>query len=101
LARPPAPTPTDTASGVRPVAKVPAPSPMPSPETLLEVSGKTQPVPGRVGHIAPAVLHPVTGVLVALGDRVKAGQRLVTLDADEPEAEVRAKRAALAELEAG
>jgi multidrug efflux pump subunit AcrA (membrane-fusion protein) len=72
-----------------------------SPGAISEVPGKTQPVPGRMGRIAPTVLHPVTRVLVSPGERVKAGQPLVKLDADEPEADVRAKRAALAELEAG
>lgn len=46
------------------------------------------------------IQHPVTKVLVAPGDRVKAGQPLVELDSDEPEAEVRAKRATVAELQA-
>lgn len=71
------------------------------PGTVFEVPGKTQPVPGRMGQIAPTVLHPVTRVLVSPGERVKAGQPLVKLDSDEPEADVRTKRAALAELEAG
>src|SRR5205085_1922077 len=53
------------------------------------VPGKTQPAPGHVAIIAPAVLHPVTDVLVQIGDHVKKGQALVKLDADEPEADVR------------
>ncbi len=80
---------------------VPVSSQTTASETAVEAPGKTQPVPGRIGLIAPAVLHPVTRVLVAPGDRVKAGQPLVQLDADEPEANVRAKKATLAELEAG
>jgi RND family efflux transporter MFP subunit len=52
-------------------------------------------VPARRGIIAPVVLHPVVEVLVGPGDRVKKGQPLVKLDADEPEADVRARKAAL------
>ncbi len=80
---------------------VPVSSQTTASETAPDVPGKTQPVPGRIGLIAPTVLHPVTRVLVAPGDRVKAGQPLVQLDSDEPEADVRAKKAILAELEAG
>jgi multidrug resistance efflux pump len=65
-----------------------------------EVIGWTEPPPGRSGTIAPVVLHPVVEVLVAPGDRVKQGQPLVKLDDDEPQADVRAKKAALAELTA-
>jgi multidrug resistance efflux pump len=68
---------------------------------VLEVAGTTQPAPGRRGILAPVVLHPVVQVLVAPGDRVKKDQPLVKLDDDEPQADVRAKKAALAELEAG
>ena len=67
----------------------------------IEVTGLTQPVPGRVATIAPTVLHPVEEVRAAPGDRVKKGQPLVKLDDDEPRADVRAKTAALAELKAG
>jgi multidrug resistance efflux pump len=64
------------------------------------IVGKTQPAPGHVAIIAPAVLHPVTEVLVQVGDHVKKGQALVKLDADEPEADVRGKQAALKEVRA-
>lgn len=67
----------------------------------LEVMGKTQAVPGRIAQIAPTVLHPVEEVLVAVGTRVKKDQPLVKIDADEPEADVKAKEAALVELQAG
>jgi HlyD family secretion protein len=46
-------------------------------------------------------LHPVEEVRVQPGDRVQKGQVLVKLDDDEPQADVRAKKAALAELKAG
>jgi multidrug resistance efflux pump len=62
--------------------------------------GKTQPAPGHVARIAPAVLHPVVDVLVQVGDRVKKGQPLIKLDDDEAQADVRAKKAALAEVRA-
>jgi RND family efflux transporter MFP subunit len=39
--------------------------------------------------------HPVTDVLVQVGDRVKKGQTLIKLDDDEPQADVRARQAAL------
>jgi multidrug resistance efflux pump len=62
--------------------------------------GKSQPAPGHVAKIAPAALHPVVEVKVAVGDRVKKDQELVKLDDDEPQADVRAKKAACEELEA-
>jgi multidrug resistance efflux pump len=72
----------------------------PDRETLIEVSGKTQPVPGRAATIAPTVLHPVVAVRVVPGDRVKKDQPLIKLDDDESRADVRARTAALAELKA-
>jgi multidrug efflux pump subunit AcrA (membrane-fusion protein) len=62
--------------------------------------GKTQPAPGRVAKIQPAVLHPVVEILVNPGDRVKKEQPLVKLDDDEPQADVRAKKAVHEELKA-
>src|SRR5262245_54786402 len=62
----------------------------------FEAAGKTQCAPGRKGVIAPVPLHPVEQVLVKPGDRVKKGQVLVKIDDDEQQAEVRAKKAALA-----
>jgi multidrug resistance efflux pump len=53
-----------------------------------------------MAHIAPAVLHPVEEVLVKVGMRVKKDQPLVKIDADEPEADVKAKEAVVAELQA-
>jgi multidrug resistance efflux pump len=67
---------------------------------FIEVPGKTQPVPGRLASIAPTVLHPVEGVFVVPGARVKKGQPLVKLDDDEARADVRARTAALAEMKA-
>src|SRR5262249_50773393 len=66
---------------------------------------QAQPGPARRagGHVAlaaPAVLHPVTEVLVQVGEHVKKGQALVKLDADEPEADLRGKQAALKEVRA-
>jgi multidrug resistance efflux pump len=72
----------------------------PTERAALEVTGKTEPAPGRRAIIAPVVLHPVVEVKVAPGDRVKKDQLLVKLDDDEPRADVRAKKAALAELQA-
>jgi RND family efflux transporter MFP subunit len=57
--------------------------------------GQTQCINNRRGIIAPTVLHPVTEVMVAVGDKVKKGQPLVQIDDDEPQAEVRAKKAQL------
>ena len=68
--------------------------------TTLEVAGKTQPAHGRQATITSIVLHPIIAVFVAPGDRVKAGQKLIEMDRDEPEAEVRARKADVAELEA-
>lgn len=67
---------------------------------VLVVAGKTQPAPGKAAKIAPTVLHPVEEVRVKVGDRVKKDQALVKIDQDEPAAEMRAKKAAFAELEA-
>lgn len=57
--------------------------------------GQTQCVLQRKGIIAPTVLHPVTEVLVSLGDKVKKDQPLVKIDDDEPQADVRGKKANL------
>jgi multidrug resistance efflux pump len=65
-----------------------------------ELSGRTQPAPGRSGTIAPVVLHPVEEIVVKVGDRVKKDQVLLKIDSDEQQAVVRAKKAALAEMEA-
>jgi small multidrug resistance family-3 protein len=64
----------------------------------FDVAGRTQPVLGRVGLISPLVGHPVRQVLVAPGDRVKAGQPLVRLGTDD--SELRGREAALAEAQA-
>jgi multidrug resistance efflux pump len=66
----------------------------------LIVAGKTQPAPGKAAKIAPTVLHPVEQVLVTVGDRVKKDQPLVKIDEDEPAADMRARKAAVVELEA-
>jgi RND family efflux transporter MFP subunit len=59
------------------------------------VSGRAQCAPGKKAHIAPVPLHPVVEVLVKAGDRVKKDQKLVKLDDDEPQADVRNKLAIL------
>jgi multidrug resistance efflux pump len=64
------------------------------------IAGKTQPAPGRRAKIAPTVLHPVVEVKAKLGDRVKKEQPLVKLDDDEPQADVRSKKALYEELKA-
>jgi multidrug resistance efflux pump len=66
----------------------------------LIVAGKTQPAPGKCAKIAPTVLHPVEQVLVMVGDKVKKDQVLVKIDEDEPAADMRARKAAVTELEA-
>lgn len=68
---------------------------------IVEAIGKTRTVPSRLGAICTMIQHPVIKIHVAAGDRVKEGQPLIDLDADEPEAEVRSKRATVAELQAG
>jgi multidrug resistance efflux pump len=73
---------------------------VPAARAAAEVVGKTQPARGRSSTIAPVVLHAVVEVLVAPGDRVKKDQPLIKLDDDEAQADVRAKKAALAELQA-
>jgi multidrug resistance efflux pump len=82
-------------------ATPPPPTAPPAEMAALEVTGKTEPAPGRLAVIAPTVLHPVVEVKVAPGDRVKKDQLVVKLDDDEPQADVRAKKAALHELKAG
>ncbi|MBS0208645.1 MAG: efflux RND transporter periplasmic adaptor subunit [Planctomycetes bacterium] len=76
-----------------------AATPAPSAQTLI-VSGTSLPAPGRVSEIAATVMHPVTKVYVKPGDQVRVGDPLVELDADEPEADVRAHRAEVTELTA-
>jgi multidrug efflux system membrane fusion protein len=63
------------------------------------VPGRTQCISTRKGIVAPTVLHPVVEVLVTLGARVKKDQPLVKLDDDEPQADVRAKKALLENAE--
>jgi RND family efflux transporter MFP subunit len=64
---------------------------------LFTVAGRTKCIAGNKAIIAPTVLHPVEEILVVVGDRVKKGDKLVEIDADEPKADMRAK---LANLEA-
>jgi multidrug efflux pump subunit AcrA (membrane-fusion protein) len=64
----------------------------------LELVGTTVPAPGRISEITAAVMHPVTRILVKPGDLVRAGQPLIEIDSDEPEADVRAKQAEVEEL---
>ncbi|HEX4130922.1 MAG TPA: efflux RND transporter periplasmic adaptor subunit [Pirellulales bacterium] len=66
----------------------------------LVVPGKTFPSPGHVSEIAATVMHPVEKVLVKPGDIVHAGQPLFELDADEAQADVRARRSEVEELAA-
>src|SRR5438874_2107160 len=66
---------------------------------LFTTTGRTRCIAGNRAIIAPAVLHPVETIHVALGDRVKKGDPLVELDADEPKADVRAKIANLESAE--
>jgi RND family efflux transporter MFP subunit len=65
----------------------------------IEVTGRTQCVPGKKAVIAPTVLEAVVAVRVAPGDRVEKNQELVTLDTTEKEADVRARKAALSSAE--
>jgi HlyD family secretion protein len=81
------------------VCRTSLPSDVPAGD-LWQVKGTTRPAPGRKGIIAPVPLHPVIEVKVKPGDRVKKNQVLITLDADELRADVRAKKAALAAQEA-
>jgi multidrug resistance efflux pump len=76
-------------------AKSGAQKPVAPGELAIEVRGRTQCILARKFTIAPVPLHPVTEVLVEAGSRVTKGQRLVKLDDDEPQADVRAKEAAL------
>jgi RND family efflux transporter MFP subunit len=59
------------------------------------VSGRAQCAPGKKATIAPVPLHPVVEVRIAPGDRVKKEQKLIKLDDDEPQADVRNKLAIL------
>jgi RND family efflux transporter MFP subunit len=94
------------AAGCDPSGTTPAPAresvrkDHPSTGTLaIEVPGRTQCIPERRAIIAPTPLHPVVEVKVSPGDRVKKGQTLVKIDDDEPQADVRAKQAALEQSE--
>jgi RND family efflux transporter MFP subunit len=80
-----------------PQGKAPgAPNGPPAAEAArIEVLGRTQCLLNRKATIAPAVLHPVTEVFVKPGDRVKKDQKLVQIDDDEPQADMRNKKALL------
>lgn len=74
-----------------------------TPVTSLEsltLPATTMPTPGRISEVAATVMHPVTKIFVKPGDMVRAGQSLIEMDSDEPEAEVRAKQAEVKELTA-
>lgn len=79
----------------RPVDKIKGSSTASASPDTFTVRGQTQCILKRKGILAPAVLHPVTEVLVSVGDTVKKGQPLVQLDDDEPQADVRVKKANL------
>lgn len=66
----------------------------------LTVSGRTEPAPGRSAAIAPQVLQPVREVLVREGDHVDQDQPLIRHDDDEAVAEVKGKKAKLAQIKA-
>ncbi|HYV37522.1 MAG TPA: efflux RND transporter periplasmic adaptor subunit [Gemmataceae bacterium] len=66
----------------------------PSPDVgSFTVAGRTQCAPGRKGTLAPVPLHPVVEVKAAPGDKVKKEQVLIKIDDDEPQADVRNKKA--------
>lgn len=60
---------------------------------VFTVPGRTRCIPENKAIIAPAVLDPVEDILVSVGDRVKKGDKLIRIDDDEQEADVRAKKA--------
>ena len=66
---------------------------------LFTVAGRTRCIAANKAIIAPVPLHPVDEVLVTVGDRVKKGDALIQIDADEPKADVRAKVANLEALQ--
>jgi RND family efflux transporter MFP subunit len=83
-----------------PAADVPPATAKPAPGGLLEVPGRTHLMLARRGIIAPAILRPVTEVLVGPGDRVTKGQVLVRLFDLEPQAKIRAREEELKGIEA-
>ena len=85
--------------GKKPEVKAPNPIVKDVGTGPLEFLGKTQPAPGHIAIIAPAVLHPVDEVKVTVGTRVKKDQDLIKIDSDEPEADVRAKKSIVVEME--
>jgi multidrug efflux pump subunit AcrA (membrane-fusion protein) len=89
-----------SAVGKGPSEKAPPPAAVTQTAGWLTLTGKTEPAPGHSASIATMVIHPVTKVLIAPGDRVKAGQTIIELDRDEPEAEVRAHKAEVVQLQA-
>ncbi|HET6567265.1 MAG TPA: efflux RND transporter periplasmic adaptor subunit [Rhodothermales bacterium] len=50
-------------------------------EVTVEALGTVAPVPGHAAQVAAPAATRVTGILVGTGDRVRAGQTLLTLDA--------------------
>ena len=69
----------------------------------LSVTGSVQPIESRVGHVRPLARGRVVDVLVRVGDRVAADQRLATFDnieAGELATQYNTARAELARLRA-
>lgn len=61
-----------------------------TPQDVVTAPGKIEAIPSRVSRVLPPVVGRVTAVLVALGDRVSAGQPLVLMDSPDADAAISA-----------
>jgi cobalt-zinc-cadmium efflux system membrane fusion protein len=61
-----------------------------TPQDVVTAPGKIEAIPNRVSRVLPPVAGRVTEVLVAVGDRVTAGQPLVVMDSPDADAAISA-----------
>jgi multidrug resistance efflux pump len=70
------------------------------PDQAAFVCGVTRPAPGHSATLTPQVRQPVVKIAVQAGQRVKKDQLLIQLDDENAQAEVRQKKAKMAEAKA-
>lgn len=61
-----------------------------TPQDVVTAPGKIEAIPSRVSRVLPPVAGRISAVLVAVGDRVTAGQPLVLMDSPDADAAISA-----------
>jgi cobalt-zinc-cadmium efflux system membrane fusion protein len=61
-----------------------------TPQDVVTAPGKIEAIPSRISRVLPPVAGRVTAVLVAVGDRVTAGQPVVVMDSPDADAAISA-----------